>query len=65
MKIWKDPFAGKEIELASTSRLEDVPDVVDESMFEIFDFDAGECLLTDEALLRDFAEFDSSDVSPI
>jgi len=65
---WKkvDPkrFEGKTFELAPQSRIESAGQLADEFMFEIFDFDAGDYLITDESSLADYTEFGSSDTSP-
>jgi hypothetical protein len=65
MKIKRGPFKGKTIEFAPTNRIENTRAVADEFMFEIFDFDAGEYLITDESSLSDFTEFGSLDTTPI
>jgi hypothetical protein len=45
----------KKIELASQSRLEQVEDLAPRFFTEVLDYDYGECLVTDESDLRDFA----------
>ncbi len=45
----------KKIKLASQSRLEMVEDLAPRFFAEVVDYDYGECLLTDESDLRDFA----------
>jgi len=65
MKLKYGPHAGKEIEFASTSRIEEIQEIADEFMFEIFDYDAGEYLISDESILSDFTEFGTTSMSPI
>lgn len=65
MKIKSGPFKGKEIEFASVNRVEAAGEVADDFMFEIFEFDAGEYLITDESSLADFTDYGSSDVEPL
>ncbi len=68
MKMKKvDPkrFEGKKIEFASMERVEAAGELVDDFMFEIFEFDAGEYLITDESSLSDFTDFGSSNVDPL
>jgi len=65
MKIKRGPFKGKKIEFAPTDRIERTREIANEFMFEIFDFNAGEYLLTDEASINDFTEIGSSDTAPI
>ena len=65
MEIRRGRFKGKKITFASSSRIDELREVADEFMFEIFEFGAGEYLITDESSLLDFTEMGSSDVSPI
>jgi hypothetical protein len=68
MKMKKvDPrrFEGKRIEYASYNRVEEAGELADDFMFEIFEFDAGEYLITDESSLSDFTEFGSSNTDPL
>jgi hypothetical protein len=58
-------FKGKKVEFAPSDRIEDLRQVADDFMIEIFDFVPGEYLITDESTLRDFTDMGSSDTSPI
>ncbi len=58
-------FGAKKIEFASTDRVEAAGELADDFMFAIFEFDAGEYLITDESSLSDFTEFGSSNVDPL
>ena len=66
---WKkvDPkkFEGAKFELAPTTRVEAAGELADDFMFEIFDFDAGDYLITDEADLHDYTDVGSSDIEPL
>ena len=65
MKFKRGHFKGKKIEFAPTNRIESTQEIADEFMFEIFNFEAGEYLLTDESSICDFTEIGSSDTTPI
>lgn len=64
-KVDPKRFEGKKIEFASTGRVEAAGELADDFMFEIFELDAGEYLITDESSLSDFTAFGSSDVDPL
>lgn len=65
MEIKRGPFRGKKITFAASSRVEELRDLADEFMFEIFEFSAGEYLISDESSLLDFTDMESADVSQI
>ncbi|MEX2130148.1 MAG: hypothetical protein WD772_01570 [Pseudohongiellaceae bacterium] len=65
MKVKSGPHKGKEIEFASVSRVEAAGQVADGFMFEIFEFEAGDYLITDESSLTDFVEYGSADTEPL
>lgn len=65
MEIKRGPFRGKKITFAASSRVEELRDLADEFMFEIFEFSAGEYLIFDESSLLDFTDMESADVSQI
>ena len=64
MKSKSGPHRGMTVEYASVARVEAAGSLAHEFMFEIFDFDAGDYLVTDESSLSDFTEYGSSDVQP-
>jgi hypothetical protein len=65
MKLKHGPHVGKEIEFASTSRTEETQKIADEFMFEIFDYEAGEYLISDESILSDFTDFFTKETTQI
>ena len=65
MEIKRGRYRGKKITFASSSRVDVLREVADEFMFEVFEFSAGEYLITDESSFTDFTEMGSADVSPI
>jgi hypothetical protein len=52
--IQSGPFKGKRIEFASTIEIERFRDVAEDFMKQVFEFDPGDYLITDESRLRDF-----------
>lgn len=50
------PDVPKRFELASQDRLGEVEHLAERFFREVLDFEYGECLVTDESDLRDFAE---------
>ena len=50
----RDPFEGKKIKLASTAGIDLFTEVGEELMREVFGFEPGEYLITDETSLADF-----------
>ena len=65
MEIKSGPFKGKKITFASTAKIEELKEFADDFMFQIFDFEAGEYVVSDESSLLDFTELNSSDLTPI
>jgi len=63
--ISRGRFKGKKVTYASTDRIEELRQIADEFMEEIFELLPGEYLITDESDIRDFTEFGSSDTSEI
>ena len=65
-RIIKDgPLKGKRIELASTSGIELFEAIAEEFMRRIFEFEAGDYLITDESSLHDFTGVDDMRLSDI
>ncbi len=59
------PFKGKKIEFASTVGIDMFIEISEEFMKEIFNFEPGEYLITDESSLHDFTgvdEMESDDI---
>jgi len=65
VEIKRGRYRGKKITFASSSRVDELREIADEFMFEVFDFSAGEYLISDESSLLDFTEMGSADVSSI
>lgn len=65
MKITSGRYKDKEIEFSPASRVEAAGQVADEFMLEIFEFEAGDYLITDESSLADFIDYDSADTEPL
>ena len=65
MKVTSGPYKGKEIEIAHVSRVGAAGQVADEFMFVVFEFEAGDYLITDESSLTDFTEYDSAYTEPL
>jgi len=63
--ISRGRFKGKKVTYASTDRIEELRQIADEFMEEIFELLPGEYLISDESDIRDFTEFGSSDTSEI
>ena len=63
--ITRGRFKGKKITFASTERIEEFTQLVNDFMEQIFDFLPGEYLISDESDLLDFTEIGSSDTSEI
>lgn len=64
MKRRGGTFEGKEIEFSTDDRVAAAAPIADDFMFEIFDLDFGEYLITDESALADFTDFGCSDTGP-
>jgi hypothetical protein len=56
---------GRRVTIADSDRIDAHDELVAEFMFTVFDLEPREYVLTDEARLLDFADFDSSDTSDI
>ena len=65
MEIKRGRFKGKNVVFATSSRIDAIRELADEFMFEVFDFDAGEYLISDESSLLDFTEIGSGDTSKL
>jgi len=63
--ITRGRFKGKKITFASTERIEEFAQLAGDFMGQVFDFEPGEYLITDESDVRDFTEMGSSDTSEI
>lgn len=59
------PFKGKKIEFAPTTGVDMFLDISEEFMKKIFDFEAGEYLITDESSLHDFTGLDEMKLTDI
>ena len=63
--ITRGRFRGKKVTFASTERIEEFAQLMDDFMEQIFGLEPGEYLITDESDVRDFTEMGSSDSSQI
>lgn len=63
--ITSGPFKGKKIEFASTTGIDRFFGISNEFMKNIFDFDQGEYLISDESSLYDFTGLDEMKLSDI
>ena len=63
--ITRGRFRGKKVTFASTERIEEFAQLMDDFMEQIFGLERGEYLITDESDVRDFTEMGSSDSSQI
>ena len=52
------PLKGKKIEMASTAGIDMFEEIAEEFMLQIFGFEQGDYLITDESSLRDFVGVD-------
>lgn len=59
------PFKGKKIELASTAGIDMFEEVAEDFMLQIFGFEAGDYLITDESSLHDFDGIDDMELADI
>ena len=59
------PFKGKRIEFAPTTGIDMFPDVVADFMKQIFDFEPGDYLMSDESSLYDFTGVDEMELRDI
>jgi len=59
------PFKGKRIEFAPTTGVDMFLDISEEFMKQIFDFEPGEYLITDESSLHDFTGLDEMKLTDI
>lgn len=65
MEIKRGKYKGKKITFASSNRIDELRKVADEFMFEVFEYCAGEYLISDESTLEDFIALESGNVEPI
>jgi hypothetical protein len=69
LKRWKvlppGTFEGKTVTLAETDGIEAYPQLAAEFMFQIFELDPGDYLITDESDLLDFTPFAESSTTEI
>lgn len=63
--IRSGPLKGKRIEFASTAGIERFEAIAEEFMLQIFEFEAGEYLITDESSLHDFTGVDEMALADI
>lgn len=63
--ISSGPFKGKRIEFASTTGVGMFPEISEDFMKRIFDFEPGEYLITDESSLFDFTGLDEMEMVDI
>jgi len=59
------PFKGKKIEFAPTTGVEMFLEIAEDFMEQIFDFEPGEYLITDESSLYDFTGVDDMELIDI
>jgi hypothetical protein len=64
-RVRRGAFKGKNVEFASSERVEALRGVAEDFMLEIFDLLPGEYLITDESSLPDFTQMGWADTSPI
>ena len=55
-------IGNRKIEITETSRLDELEDLAQEFMMNIFDLNLDECLITDESTLSDFSSCNISDM---
>lgn len=55
--IRSGPFKGKRITFASTDRVKEFKAISDDFMFEVFDLEPGDYVISDESDLLDFVSF--------
>ena len=58
-------LAEKTIAFSSTDQVDAYQDIADHFMYEIFDLNPGDYVITDESNILDFADMDESDASDI
>lgn len=63
--VRRGPLKGKKITFASTERIEEFGQLANDFMEQVFDFEPGEYLISDESDVLDFTEMGSSDTSEI
>ena len=63
--ITRGRFKGKKITFASTQRIEEFARLAGDFMGQVFDFEPGEYLISDESDVLDFTAMGSSDTSEI
>ena len=61
----KGPFKGKRVEFASTTGIQKFDNVAEDFMRNIFGFEAGEYLITDQSSLHDFVGVDDMECADI
>lgn len=64
-KVIQRPLRGKRIEFAPTTGIDMFPEVVADFMRQIFDFEPGDYLISDEASLFDFTGVDEMELRDI
>jgi hypothetical protein len=64
VEVESGSLKGRRVELVSASRVEAVGQIAVEFMLEVFEFEAGSYLITDESLLTDFVGYGSCDAEP-
>jgi hypothetical protein len=63
--ITRGRFKGRKITFASTEQIEEFARLAGDFMGQVFDFEPGEYLISDESDVLDFTEMGSSDTSEI
>ena len=63
--ISRGRFKGKKITFASTERIDQFSEIASEFVYEIFELQRGDYVISDESDIRDFTEMGSSDTSAL
>lgn len=63
--IQRAPFKGKRIEFAPTTQIDRFGEIAEDFMKQIFGFEPGHYLITDESSLFDFTGLDEIDITDI
>jgi hypothetical protein len=63
--ISRGRFKGKKITFASTERIDQFTAIASEFMYEIFELQPGDYVISDESDIRDFTEMGSPDTSAL
>ena len=61
----RGPFKGKRIEFAPTTRMDQFWEIAEDFMRQIFGFEPGQYLITDESSLFDFTGLDGMEITDL